>query len=98
MRGTCPNLCVQISRVCLREYVYEWTELNMYSHGLEVCRKVEVLLSNNHIPEIVLPFYFFLLKKCFFNVYLFLRDRDRAQAGGGTEREGDTESQAGSRL
>ena len=33
--------------------------------------------------------YFFL------NVYLFLRDR---ASGGGAEREGDTESEAGSRL
>ena len=35
----------------------------------------------------------------FFNVYLFLRERDRARAGEGAEtREGDTESETGSRL
>ena len=35
----------------------------------------------------------------FFNVYLFFeRETDRARAGEGAEREGDTESQAGSRL
>ena len=30
--------------------------------------------------------------------YLFLRDRDRAQVGGGTEREGDRISKAGYAL
>ena len=35
----------------------------------------------------------------FFNVYLFLRERERqSSSGGGAEREGDTESEAGSRL
>ena len=35
----------------------------------------------------------------FFNVYLFLRERERQKmSGGGAEREGDTESQVGSRL
>ena len=35
----------------------------------------------------------------FFNIYLFLRDTERQSAsGGGTEREGDTESETGSRL
>ena len=33
-----------------------------------------------------------------FNVYLFLRDRDRAWWGGGAEREKATESETGSRL
>ena len=38
-------------------------------------------------------------KKKFFNVYLFLRDRERqSMRKGGAEREGDTESEAGSRL
>ena len=36
-------------------------------------------------------------KKVFFNVYLFLRETQNA-SGEGTEREGDTESEAGSRL
>ena len=35
----------------------------------------------------------------FFLVYLFLRDRERqSMSRGGAEREGDTESKAGSRL
>ena len=35
----------------------------------------------------------------FFNVYSFLRDGEKqSMNGGGAEREGDTESQAGSRL
>ena len=37
----------------------------------------------------------------FFNVYLFLRERERERqrvSGGGAEREGDTESKAGSRF
>ena len=35
----------------------------------------------------------------FFNVYLFIWDRERqSMNGGGAEREGDTESEAGSRL
>ena len=38
-------------------------------------------------------FFFFI----FFNIYLFLRQR-QSMNGGGAEREGDTESEAGSRL
>ena len=39
------------------------------------------------------------LFEIYFNVYLFLRDRERqSMNGGGAEREGDTESQAGSRF
>ena len=39
------------------------------------------------------------VSKNFFNVYLFLRNRERQSvSGGGAEREGDTESEAGSRL
>ena len=37
------------------------------------------------------------IKKFFFNVYLFLRQRQNA-SGLGAEREGDKESEAGSRL
>ena len=37
--------------------------------------------------------------KIFFSVYLFLRERERQTVSrGGAEREGDTESEAGSRL
>ena len=39
-------------------------------------------------------FFFFFN---FFNVYLFLREREHTSRGG-AEREGDTESEAGSRL
>ena len=38
------------------------------------------------------------LKFFFFNVYLFLGQRETSMNGGGTEREGDTESDTGSRL
>ena len=39
------------------------------------------------------------LKKFFFNIYLFLRDRERqSMSKGGAEREGDTEFEAGCRL
>ena len=35
----------------------------------------------------------------FFNVHLFLTERERqSMSGGGAEREGNTESEAGSRL
>ena len=40
---------------------------------------------------------FFLKKNFFFNVYLFLRQK-QSMNGGGSEREGDTESETGSRL
>ena len=40
--------------------------------------------------------HFFLI--LFFNVYLFLRQRETEHEQGGSEREGDTESEAGSRL
>ena len=44
-------------------------------------------------------FFLFLIKKNVFNVYLFLRDRERQSTSeGGAERKGDTESEAGSRL
>ena len=37
--------------------------------------------------------------KKFFNIYSFLKDRERQSANGeGAEKEGDTESEAGSRL
>ena len=42
-------------------------------------------------------FFSFCLKKFFFNVYLFLRQR-HSMSMGGAEREGDPESEAGSRL
>ena len=40
-----------------------------------------------------------VLKFFFFDVYLFLRaGKNESASGGGTEREGDTASEAGSRL
>ena len=45
------------------------------------------------MPDAVLVTFFF------FNVYLFFGDRERqSMNGGGAEREGDTESEAGSGL
>ena len=41
------------------------------------------------------------ISRFFFNVYLFLRERQRqrqSMSGGGAEREGDIESETGSRL
>ena len=38
------------------------------------------------------------LKKNFFNVYSFFDKERQSVSGGGAEREGDTESGAGSRL
>ena len=41
----------------------------------------------------------FHFEKSFFNVYLFLRERDiECEQGRSREREGDTESEAGSRF
>ena len=42
---------------------------------------------------VFLPRFFFFIKKNFFLTFIFERER-----GGGAEREGDTESEAGSRL
>ena len=60
------------------------------------------------VPPLIASKSYLLIKKCF-NVYLFLRekererDRERDREGqsisrGGEEREGDAESEAGSRL
>ena len=43
-------------------------------------------------------FVFFLKNLFFFNVYLFLRQRETEHEWGGSERERDTEYEAGSRL
>ena len=52
----------------------------------------ERLLTNPRTPWVFF-FNFF-----FFYIYLFLRDRERQCERGGAETEGDTESEAGSRL
>ena len=50
-------------------------------------------LSHPGAPFFLLLYFFYN----FFNAYLFLRER-QSMSGGGAEREGDTESEAGSRL
>ena len=50
------------------------------------------MLHRQNLSTEVSTFFFFLI---FFNVYLFLRQR-QSMNGGGAEREGDTESEAGS--
>ena len=52
-----------------------------------------------NIISYISPHYEIFLFKFLFNVYLFLRERRRESMNrGGAEREGDTESKAGSRL
>ena len=54
-----------------------------------------MLKGTNHRRLHTVWFHLFI----FFNVHLFLRERERWSAnGGGVERQGDTESEAGSRL
>ena len=55
------------------------------------------LLLNQGIKIKAAPGVYTLCIKIFFNVYLFLRER-QSVSGGGAEREGDPESEAGSRL
>ena len=44
-------------------------------------------------------FVFFFIKNFFSNVFIYFWDRERqSMNGGGAEREGDTESETGSRL
>ena len=53
---------------------------------------------NVKFTNIILWQRIMLFLKKFFNVYLFLRERNRVQVEGGAEKEGDTESEAGFRL
>ena len=46
----------------------------------------------------ILSFYFYFSLNYFVNVYLFLREREKCMSWGGTERKGDTECEASSRL
>ena len=56
-------------------------------------RSIQYSTINVFSLMIVFSFLFF------FNVYLFLREGERQSVSGeGTEKEGDTESEAGSRL
>ena len=61
------------------------------------CKEQWFLTRENGISLEVLHGYIF--KKIFFNVFIYFWDRERqSMKGGGSEREGDTESEAGSRL
>ena len=57
-----------------------------------VCSALRVIEISATFSVIYNLFFF---KTC---IYLFLRERARAQARGGADTEGDTESSAGSRL
>ena len=48
--------------------------------------------------DFILRYTLLLLKKIFFDVYLFLRETETEFKWVGAEREGGTESEAGSRL
>ena len=64
-------------------------------------KKSQKLLKNLGIVKVDFPKSQEHSRKLFnfFNIYLFLRDRERqSTSGGGEEREGDTESKAVSRL
>ena len=41
---------------------------------------------------------YLFIKKMFFDVYLFLKERETEHEGGGAEKDRDTESEASSRL
>ena len=67
-------------------------------HGLLAVLQAQQVCS--YLPAFVLHtfsehLFFFLI---FLNAYFWEGDRDRVQTGGGAEREGDTESKAGSVL
>ena len=52
-----------------------------------------------NLKRVATELLYFMLIKIFFCIYLFLRDRVRQSTSrGGAEREGDTDSKAGSRL
>ena len=57
---------------------------------------VQSLLVQSTFKGRVRTNFTFFKKNCF-NAYLFLKKRE-SMSGGGAEREGDTESKAGSRL
>ena len=69
------------------------------------CGALLVAAQGQFFPRWIANWYrivklpFPLFKKIFLNIYLLLRDRERQTVNrGGTEREGDTEFEAGSRL
>ena len=69
-------------------------------HGHPLCKDPESLLllfSNSGSDPLSLSFFFFLI--FFFSTFIYFWDRERqSMNGGGAEREGDTESETGSRL
>ena len=72
------------------------THTHTHTHGT-LCIYFISLYNVNLLKETL--FLFFLFLKTFFNVfYLFLRQRETEHEGGEGQREGDTESEAGSRL
>ena len=52
-----------------------------------------------HVRVVVSPGFFFFFFKFFFSTFIYFWDRERQSMNwGGAEREGDTESETGSRL
>ena len=104
-----PYLEFDPREISMPEHEY-FTRCLLQPH-LYNCESVEIILKVYRtstgqlyltMPRIIhrTSLYIFkvFLKKIFFNVYSFLRDRDRQHKWGGAERDGDTESEAGSRL
>ena len=82
------GMCV-CPRVCMQGWPYKFTHSGYASNDTHKVKHICILVSTD--PFGVNAFKFF------FNVYLFLRHRDRARAGEG-QRARHTESEAGSRL
>ena len=56
-------------------------------------------MSVSFPPTLSLFLFYFLFKKCFLNMFSFLRHRERQSVSGGSaEKEGDTEFKVDSRL
>ena len=73
--------------VLVKQILSKW--ISFFKFGFSICSQTVANLSVGTVFK-----YFF-----FFNVDLFLRDRDtRIVSRGGAEREGDTKSEAGSWL
>ena len=62
----------------------------------QIHHQIPWILSSHNMSHVFVPLF---KKKIFFNVYLFWRERGSSRtSGGGAEREGNTETKAGSRL
>ena len=73
--------------------------MNMYKTtanilNCETLERISFEIKNKTIPAIT----FFLIKNFFKHLFIFERWREKSVSNGGVEREGDTESEAGSRL